>query len=166
VPVRLEQTERKVTIYLVRHAKAGDRASWPGDDFLRPLSRRGQIQAEAFVEQFADRHVDRLLSSPYIRCMESLVPLGGIRRIPIEPVDAITEGASLEDALTLVRKHAHHDAVLCSHGDVIPMLLEHYAARGVDLGTNPVCPKGCTWVLEIDGAQDIVSATYIAPPTE
>ena len=43
-----------MTIYLVRHAKAGDRASWPGDDFLRPLSRRGQIQAEALVEQFAD----------------------------------------------------------------------------------------------------------------
>jgi 8-oxo-dGTP diphosphatase len=155
-----------VTIYLVRHAKAGDRASWPGDDFLRPLSRRGQIQAEAFVEQFADHHIDRLLSSPYIRCMESLVPLGGVRRIPIEPVDAITEGANLEDALTLVRKHSHHNAVLCSHGDVIPMLLEHYAARGVDLGMDPVCPKGCTWVLEIDGAQDVVAATYLAPPTE
>jgi hypothetical protein len=46
------------------------------------------------------------------------------------------------------------------------MLLEHYAARGVDLGTDPVCPKGCTWVLEIDGAQDVVAATYLAPPTE
>jgi broad specificity phosphatase PhoE len=156
----------KVTVYLVRHAKAGDRASWSGDDFLRPLSRRGQIQAEAFLAQFEGIHIDRLLSSPYIRCMESLVPLAGVRRIPIEPIDAITEGASLEDALTLVRKHSHHDAVLCSHGGIIPMLLEHYAARGVDLGKDPVCPKGCTWILEIDGAQDVVAARYVPPPTE
>jgi broad specificity phosphatase PhoE len=156
----------KVTIYLVRHAKAGDRASWDGDDFLRPLSRRGQIQAEALLTQFDGLHIDRLLSSPYIRCMESLVPLAGVRRIPIEPLDAITEGASLEDALTLVRKHSHHDAVLCSHGDIIPMLLEHYAAQGVDLGKDPVCPKGCTWILEIDGAHDVVAARYLPPPTE
>jgi 8-oxo-dGTP diphosphatase len=156
----------KVTIYLVRHAKAGDRASWSGDDFLRPLSRRGQIQAEALLAPFDGVHIDRLLSSPYIRCMESLVPLAGVRRIPIEPHDAITEGATLEDALTLVRKHAHHDAVLCSHGDVIPMLLEHYATRGVDLGKDPVCPKGCTWILEIDGTQDVVAARYLPPPAE
>jgi 8-oxo-dGTP diphosphatase len=155
-----------VTIYLMRHAKAGDRASWPGDDFLRPLSRRGQIQAEALVEQYEGFHIDRLLSSPYIRCIETLVVLAGVRRIAIEPADAITEGATLEEALTLVRKHTHHDAVLCSHGDVIPMLLEHYASRGVDLGKNPVCPKGCTWVLEFDGAHDVVSAQYLPPPAE
>ena len=74
--------------------------------------------------------------------------------------------ARRDAALTLVRKHAHRNTVMCSHGDIIPMLLEHYAARGVDLGMDPVCPKGCTWVLEIDGAQDVVAATYLAPPTE
>ena len=86
-----------MTIYLVRHAKAGDRASWPGDDFLRPLSRRGQIQAEALVEQFADCHIDRLLSSPYNRCMETLDNLRGVRRNPNEPDDPITEGARIKD---------------------------------------------------------------------
>jgi broad specificity phosphatase PhoE len=155
-----------VAIYLVRHAKAGDRGSWSGDDFLRPLSRRGQIQAEALLVQFADVHLDRLLSSPYIRCMETLVPLAGVRRIPIEPADAITEGATLESALTLVRKHAHHDAVFCSHGDIIPLLLEHFASTGVDLGPNPSCPKGCTWILEFDGAHDVVAAKYVPPPAE
>jgi 8-oxo-dGTP diphosphatase len=98
--------------------------------------------------------------------METLVPLGGVRRLAIEPADTITEGATLDEALTLVRKHMHHDAVLCSHGDVIPMLLEHYAANGVDLGKDPTCPKGCTWILEIDGAHDVVAARYVPPPIE
>ena len=150
-----------MTIYLVRHAKAGDRAAWPDDDCLRPLSRRGQLQAEALVEQFADAHFDRMLSSPYVRCMETVVPLGGDRGIPVEPVDALAEGASLDDALALVRKHSHHGAVLCTHGDVIPMLLEHYAARGVDIGTDPVCPKGCTWVARDRRHGEVVAAMYL-----
>jgi broad specificity phosphatase PhoE len=155
-----------LTIHLVRHAKAGDRSSWPGDDFQRPLVRRGQLQAEGLLAQFAGLPIDRLLSSPYIRCMETLVPLGGERMLAVEPVSALTEGASLEDALTLVRKHAHHDAVMCSHGDVIPMMLDHYAAQGVDLGPDPVCPKGCTWILEVDATGDVAKATYVAPPAE
>jgi broad specificity phosphatase PhoE len=155
-----------VTIYLVRHAKAGDRSAWSGDDFLRPLSRRGQMQAEALLAQFVDLPIDRLLSSPYVRCMETLVVLGGARMLAIEPVEALTEGGGLEDALTLVRKHTHHDAIMCSHGDIIPMLLDHFAARGVDLGANPACPKGCTWVLEFDPTGEVVAARYIPPPVD
>ena len=156
-----------LTIYLVRHAKAGDRSSWAGDDFLRPLVAAGSAASRRRCStQFAGLPIDRLLSSPYVRCMETLVPLGGERMLAIEPVRALTEGASLEDALTLVRKHAHHDAVMCSHGDVIPMLLDHYAAQGVDLGPTPVCPKGCTWMLEVDATGDVASATYVTPPPE
>jgi 8-oxo-dGTP diphosphatase len=155
-----------VNIYLVRHAKAGDRSAWAGDDFLRPLSRRGQMQAEALLAQFAGLPIDRLLSSPYVRCMESLVVLAGARMLAIEPVDALTEGGGIEDALTLVRKHMHHNAVICSHGDIIPMVLDHYAARGVDLGPNPVCPKGSTWVLDVDPTGDVVAARYIPPPVD
>jgi len=153
-----------VTIYLVRHAKAGDRSSWPGEDFLRPLSRRGQLQACGLLEIFADVHVDRILSSPYARCMESVVPLGGQRMICVEPVDALSEGGSLEDALALVRKHADRDTVLCAHGDLIPMLLDHYASRGVDLGPDPACAKGSTWFLDVDGTGEVVSARYVPPP--
>jgi broad specificity phosphatase PhoE len=155
-----------VTIYLARHAKAGDRSSWPGDDFLRPLSRRGQIQAERLLEVFQHHHVDRILSSPYVRCLESVVPLAGERLVAIEPVEALSEGGSLDNALALVRKHAHHDAVMCSHGDIIPMLLEHYATRGVDLGPNPACPKGCTWILDLDNTGEVVAARYVPPPAE
>src|SRR5262245_14547273 len=134
-----------MTIYLYRHAKAGDRSSWDGDDFFRPLSRRGQVQAAALVDQFRGVHLDHLFSSPYVRCVESLVPLASDRVLAIEPVDALAEGGPLDPALTLMRKHTHRNVIMCSHGDIIPMILEHYAAHGVDLGPDPACPKGCTW---------------------
>jgi 8-oxo-dGTP diphosphatase len=155
-----------VTLYLVRHAKAGDRRAWTHDDRLRPLSRRGQRQAEGLVAQFADVPVDRVLSSPYVRCMETVVPLAGLRGLPVEPADALAEGAELDEVLALVRKHAHHDVVLCTHGDVAPMLLEHLARRGVDLGAAPACPKGSTWVLGTDATGEVTSARYIAPPDD
>ena len=62
-------------LYLVRHAKAGERGAWPGDDRLRPLSRRGQLQSEGLIAVFDDRKVERILSSSYVRCLETMVPL-------------------------------------------------------------------------------------------
>jgi 8-oxo-dGTP diphosphatase len=155
-----------VKLYLVRHAKAGERGAWPGDDRLRPLSRRGQLQSEGLIAVFEDRKVDRLLSSSYVRCLETLVPLASVRNLPIEPADALSEGATLDAALTLVRKHAHRHTVMCSHGDIIPMLLNHYAERGLDLGDDPQCPKGCTWILDVHATGDVKSAKYVAPPSD
>jgi 8-oxo-dGTP diphosphatase len=153
-----------VTVYLVRHAKAGDRHVWEGNDEDRPLSGRGRIQSRGLLKVLADAKFDRLLSSPYVRCMESLIPLAAQRGLAIEPVEALAEGAALEDALALVRKHAEHGAVFCTHGDVIPMLLSHYADRGVDIGRSPQWPKGSTWVLETDTTGEVVGARYIARP--
>jgi broad specificity phosphatase PhoE len=155
-----------VTVYLVRHAKAGDRSSWPGTDFLRPLSRRGQLQAERLLDVFAGVNLDRILSSPYVRCMESVVPLGGERMLAVEPVEALCEGGSLDNALALVRKHADHDTIMCAHGDLIPALLEHYARRGVDLGPDPSYPKGSTWTLDLDSTGEVISARYVPPPPD
>ena len=39
-----------MTVFLIRHAKAGDRDSWRDDDRLRPLSGRGHLQARVLAE--------------------------------------------------------------------------------------------------------------------
>jgi 8-oxo-(d)GTP phosphatase len=54
----------RVTIYLIRHAKAGDRDTWLDDDRLRPLSGRGHRQARLLVDLLADATFDRVLPSP------------------------------------------------------------------------------------------------------
>jgi len=153
-----------LTIYLLRHARAGDRSAWRGDDRLRPLSARGHLQAIGLLDLLADAPLDRLLSSPYVRCMETVVPLSAARSLAIEPVDALGEGSGLEEALALVRKHATHNAVFCTHGDVIPMLLEHYAGRGIDLGPAPQCPKGSTWAVDVDVSGEAITARYLGTP--
>ena len=93
------------------------------------------------------------------------MPLAGERGLPVEPVEELAEGASLEAAIALVRKHAISGAVLCTHGDVLPMLLDHYAAAGIDIKTDREWPKGCVWTLQTDGTGEVVSARYTAPPT-
>jgi 8-oxo-(d)GTP phosphatase len=43
-----------VRLVLVRHASAGDRPEWEGDDRLRPLDKRGRKQAKRAL-RFHDR---------------------------------------------------------------------------------------------------------------
>lgn len=153
-----------MTIYLVRHARAGERGLWRQDDWLRPLSRAGRAQARGLVPLLHGARFDRVLSSPYVRCLETVVPLAGACRVAIEPDDALAEGGNLDSVLAIVRKHIASGAVLCSHGDVIPAVLSTLAASGVDIGPDPRCPKGCTWALEADGGVDITRVRYLPPP--
>jgi 8-oxo-dGTP diphosphatase len=155
-----------MTIYLVRHAKAGERNAWLDHDELRPLSGRGHMQARGLIDVLADARFERVVSSWYVRCLESVVPIASVRRQAIEPADALAEGASLDEALSLVRKHAGHGAVMSTHGDIMAMLLEYFAARGVDIGPNPQWPKGCTWVLDTDATNEVRAAHYIPPPPD
>jgi len=155
-----------MTLYLVRHAKAGDRNAWTEDDRLRPLSGRGQRQAHQLVELLADAKFDRILSSPYVRCMQTVVPIAGERGLPVEPVDALAEPGNLREGLVLLRKHATSGALLCMHGDLMPMLLEHFDASGVDIADDLRWPKGCIWIIDTDNTGEVVRARYIPPPTD
>ena len=42
-------------LYLVRHAKAGERRLWDGDDLDRPLSPKGWKQADLLATRLAAR---------------------------------------------------------------------------------------------------------------
>ena len=96
--------------------------------------------------------------------VREVVPIAAERRMAIEPADELAEGATLREALALVHKHAEGGAVMCTHGDVMPMLLERFAKKGVDIGNAPQWPKGCTWVLETDAAGEVRAARYLPPP--
>jgi 8-oxo-dGTP diphosphatase len=126
-----------VIVYLVRHARAGSRADWAGDDRLRPLDARGRRQADALVVQLAGWELTRILSSPYVRCVESVVPLAEARGLTVEPVDALAEGAGSGPALDLLRT-ATAPLVACVHGDLVEELL------GAKL------KKGATAVLDVN----------------
>jgi len=122
-----------VIVYLHRHAQAGHRESWPGDDdSLRPLDERGRRQARALVELLAGRDFSRIVSSPYTRCLQSVEPLAESRGLQVEAVDALAEGAGEAAALDLFRS-LDVPAVACVHGDLIEALVGESAKKGATL---------------------------------
>ena len=119
-----------MSVILLRHASAGDRDEWDGDDLLRPLDKRGRKQAKRLRDVLLAHDVRRVLSSPYVRCTQTVAPLG----LDIEPDERLAEGAPPQRTLELLA--SLDDAVACTHGDVIEAVL------GRDL------PKGGAVVLE------------------
>ncbi len=151
-------------LYLIRHAKAGDREDWQGDDRLRPLSKPGRRQAEALVDLFKDLPVEHIVSSPYLRCVQTVEPLAAQRGLPIETADALAEGAGIRPIFELMQRFPGRPAVVCTHGDVVQEFVAHLAAEGV---TRPrdadKLAKSSTWVIDHTNGK-ITSARYLEPP--
>jgi 8-oxo-dGTP diphosphatase len=140
-----------LTILLIRHASAGDRGQWTGDDRLRPLDEKGRRQALGLVDLLSGYPIERLLSSPYVRCTQTLEPLGRARRLEVEEVDGLAEGAGHSDVMRLLGERGSAVIALCTHGDVVEELL------GREIR------KGATQVLEaVDG--DLEEVTYLPSP--
>lgn len=150
--------------YLVRHAKAGDRDEWEGDDRLRPLTKSGHKQAEGIKEQLQDIPIRRIVSSPYLRCVQTVEPLARARGLPIDLNDGLAEGAGIEPTLALVRQLRGQDAVLCTHGDVMQEMVEHLLREGaIKPSQAQSLEKGSTWVLEAEGGK-VVRARHLPAP--
>jgi 8-oxo-(d)GTP phosphatase len=149
-------------VYLLRHAKAGDRAAWTENDRLRPLTKKGRAQAEALVRTFDSVQLDRVVSSPYDRCVQSVRPLALARSLPVEEDETLSEGAPTGAVLELLRSLGGA-VMVCSHGDVIPEAIDALGRRGVDIADPPRWKKGSTWVLERDGGL-FTRARYLPPP--
>jgi phosphohistidine phosphatase SixA len=116
-------------LHLVRHAAAGDRDSWSGDDRARPLDELGRRQAAGIVELLTGRRLTRAVTSPYLRCIQTLEPLAQERRLPLEYRHELGDDASVSQARALVRE-LDGATVLCSHGDLIRELLGEGLEKG------------------------------------
>ena len=151
-----------MTIYLLRHARAGRRSAWKGDDELRPLSKVGRRQAAGLLAMLADADVEHIVSSPYVRCMQSVAPLAKERGLEVDVVDELAEGAPVEDALRLLDKVSGYPTVLCTHGDIVEALLTHFKESGVKIGKLRM-EKGSVWAFETHSGR-VTKATYLPPP--
>ena len=111
-----------MALLVVRHANAGRRSAYKGDDRLRPLSTRGRARALDLVGLLEPYRPQRILSSPYVRCCETVQPLAESLAVPVESVDELAEGNGAA-AVRLMRRMAGESAVLCTHGDVATEML-------------------------------------------
>lgn len=131
----------------------------------RPLNERGRRQADALVDQLAGFAVTRFVSSPTVRCVDTLAPAAAARKLVVEEESDLAEGRG-PAAAGLVRSLVDDDGhvVLCSHGDVIADVLASLDKEGARLGSEDRCQKGSTWVLGRDD-KGRLQGRYLPPPT-
>lgn len=133
-------------LFMVRHAHAGQR-SHDGRDIYRPLSDTGKQRAVELVEVFAGRPIERLLSSPATRCSQTLAPLAADRGLPVEETESLWEGSSIADAVAAMEAVGAGAVVACSHGDIIPAMIDLLATQGAEVSGRG-CELGSIWVLD------------------
>ena len=103
-------------LLLVRHASAGDRTTWEGDDRQRPLDKKGLRDADALVALLAAFGVEAILTSPYVRCVETVRPLAEARNLELDVREELGEERQWEDGHDLVRSLARRNVAVCGHG--------------------------------------------------
>jgi phosphohistidine phosphatase SixA len=103
-------------VLLIRHARAGERVGWEGDDWLRPLDDRGRRQADRLVELLGDFAINRILSSPYDRCVQTVEPLARQRGLAVELREELSEELQAREGVALVNSLLATDAAVCCHG--------------------------------------------------
>jgi phosphohistidine phosphatase SixA len=157
-----------MSIFLVRHAEAGKRAAWQAEDRLRPLTQKGLQQAIDVATLLTPYHPRLLLSSPHVRCIQTLEPLAAALCVTIEERPDLAEG-HIKQAVELFHSELGGPAggvVLCTHGDVVDALLslleDDYR---LDLGPTPSAQKGSTWQIRVEDGRP-VAATYLIPTKE
>ena len=166
-----------VPLILVRHVSAGHRDDWAGDDQSRPLDAEGAMDAVALADLlacFAPRA--RLISSPALRCTESLQPyaarFGGsvearaVLAVPGRAADshsARTDGADALRSLFRGLVAVGQPVVACLHRENLPLAL---AAACSVLGAPPPAepdlslPKGGFWVLHTAAGELAAAERY------
>ncbi|WP_242578903.1 NUDIX hydrolase [Amycolatopsis sp. 195334CR] len=176
------------TVLLVRHAKAGKRDEWTGDDDLRPLSNAGLRQAEGVRAVSTVFGPDRVLSAPRLRCVQTVAKVAEDLGAEVRQEHLLSEeGYWADPVLGLARFLAiagdGGTPLICSQGGVIPDLVTQLAERdGVQLELRShvteaeqqrrpaPAKKGSLWLLSFrpaagndgnDGPR-LAAATYFA----
>jgi 8-oxo-dGTP diphosphatase len=150
-----------VPLLLVRHAKAIKRKAFDGDDdALRPLDPRGPGQAERLAPLLDAYGVARVITSPAVRCADTVAPYAGARRLPLVRDEAWSEQghgqhpASTTEAAALLLSTGRPVAV-CTHRPVLPTALKRLLA-GTGLPTPPHLNPADLLVLHLSEQRPVV----------
>lgn len=117
-------------VVMMRHGKAGSASS----DAVRPLTQTGLEQARAAVGPLRAFGVSRVYASTATRCQQTATPIAEAIGQAVRAEDAISQDAwerGEDDPAAVIAKRIKKSrpVVLCSHGPVIPALMEALAAQ-------------------------------------
>lgn len=166
--VSLKNLHATGRVNLVRHAAAGSRSEWDGDDRMRPITEKGWLQAEAIADVLGTRAPSLVVSSPYVRCVQTGEPLTARLGLEVRKVGFLEEGSNGDGLLDYVGARPGAEIVMISHGDVIPEVIQRLQRRGIPMSTRASdgvmdCKKGSNWALVTEHGR-VVSAQYMPPP--
>ncbi len=135
--VRLQQEDRLETwpLVLVRHAHAVSRSDFRGaDDTRRPLDSAGVARSESLTPVLSAYGVTHVLSSPAKRCRHTVRPYARSAGARLRTRAGLSEEGFAADPTEAPRHLLRlfdrgEPALLCTHGPVLPTLLDLVAAR-------------------------------------
>lgn len=156
------------TLLIVRHATAGRKSRYKGDDQKRPLDSHGRAQAESLVGLLLAYGASDLHAADRVRCHQTIEPLAEELSVTIEDEPTLTEEAYADD-----RKRARQRAleiadmtgtrVVCSQGRVIPDLVKWWCDRDGVRPDKSRNRKGSVWVMSLHNGK-LVAADHIGSP--
>lgn len=153
------------TVLVVRHATAGRKSRFSGDDTKRPLDKRGRAQAKALVPQLLAFGASRVYAADRVRCHQTVEPLAEHLGAAVHNESTLTEEAYAKNAKRgrhrmLDIADEHGTPVVCTQGKVIPDLIAWWCARDGVRPDKSRNHKGSTWVLSMSGGR-LVAADHI-----
>ena len=113
------------TLYLVRHADAGDPAEWIGPDAERPLSGKGvkQVARLAATLLAAETRFDAIRHSPARRCVETATVLSAALEVETTTDDRLANGPTLSDLDRMFDRKGVHRLALVGHEPSLSKIL-------------------------------------------
>lgn len=124
--------ERTFAVVALRHAKAVPPLAWPGTDESRPITGRGQEQAELLVPILRAFGPERVITSSAVRCRATVAPFATESGAFPEVSGAISQSAyddgddEIGDVIASVVS-SRAATVLCSHSPVMPEIVRELA---------------------------------------
>jgi broad specificity phosphatase PhoE len=114
------------------------------------------------AERLRGEPIGRIVSSPSRRCVETAEPLAQMLGVEIEQRHELLEGGDPETVIDLLARLADGDAVVVSHGDVIPKVIRRLTADGMRTKDANISQKGSWWTLQTNGGR-FLRGRYHAP---
>ena len=153
---------------IVRHGKAVPRKEWTGRDADRPITPKGAAASYALARELVAFAPDLALSSPWVRCVQTLRPYTDEANMHLTTAGCLTESAFkrnptqavkwMDDQMADLLSLGDRTAMVCMHRPVLGGIFEHLRGLCNSKGMakrlpegSPFMPTGSAIVLSLTG---------------
>lgn len=178
------------TLEIFIHLDAVNRNEWQGAPDDRPLTEAGSRQAAFMASHLGSGPVNAIISSPALRCTQSLEPLAAATGLSVEIMPGFKDthgyrapegwgtgdtpapsplggaqsaGSAYAAFRSLVERYPDGRVVLCSYGDIVPALLAFLSGLyGSEMPARNN-DKGAVFTVTLDG-EALTLQTNAPPP--